>query len=102
MNQKGEGRFMQGLCPYGATRLPRDLSLWRPIRMRESASEKERPPAKDGPSVFAPTPALDRSPVDRSRPRVALSSGRAAVFYTEGSKTQEISLTRNTPPATLG
>jgi hypothetical protein len=96
MNAKGRGRFMQGLCPYGATRLPRDLSLWRPIRMREKALEKERPPRKGRPIRLGPATALG------SRPRVALSSGRAAVFYTEGSKTQEIGLTRYTPPATLG
>ena len=96
MKERGSERFMQGLCPYGATRQPRDLSLWGPIRMRGRAGEKERPPTKDGPSVLAPDTALG------SRPRVALSSGRATVFYLDRNETQQIDLTSNTPPATLG
>jgi hypothetical protein len=102
MNEKGRGRFMQGLCPYGASRLPRDLPPWRPIRMRKRAREKERPPREGRPIRLGPATTLDRSPAGRSLPSVALSSGRANAFYTEGNKTQEIRLTRNTPPATLG
>ena len=59
----------QGLCPYGATRLPRDLSRLRPIRMNEKRREKEKTaPKRTAHPSLAPRPALE------SLPSVALSS----------------------------
>ena len=75
MNQKGEGRFMQGLCPYGAgAPTPGFIALgrspvWRACKKGKGASRRH-PFAN---RMTGPATALG------SLPSVALSSARALI-----------------------
>lgn len=96
MNEKRKRMFHQGLCPYGAG-APTPGFIALEANPDEGERKRKGKAARKGrPIRLGPATALG------SRPRVALSSGRENAFYTEGSETQELSLTRNTPPATLG
>lgn len=83
MSGKGRASFIKGLCPFGASRLPRDLSL-----CGQSGWVKDRVPGLDTPSVLPPISVLG------SRPRVALSPGWVNVFYLDVSRREEKGLTR--------
>jgi len=77
MNENGKVRFIQGLCPYGAGAPTPGFIAWEPIRMGGKQGKRKGRPGWKRPIRLGPASALG------SRPRVALSSGRANGVYIE-------------------